>query len=155
MLAIYGIALTGCQFDAFIPEYTKSEPRKDDVVGLYRIDPDTVNSFKARHGVDPTLALLNFKSDGSFELKDMPMCWHEYTCNGELQGASGTWRIRKHQEWWAVEMETRKLNGRKFGLWSEAMLRDQRAPYRIHFIIGDPDTGEALVLKKSETGRSN
>lgn len=137
----------GCQFDPYGSDYTKVQPTREDVAGIYKVDPKTVNSFKAQHGVDPAAAEINLKPDGSFELKEMPACWLAVTCAGRLQSASGTWSIQKHQEWWALSLETRELDGRKHGHYSEAMLRGEKRPYLVHFTIGDPDSGQALVLE--------
>ena len=62
---------------------------------------------------------------------------------------TGTWKLERIYDWWGIRFTSREP-GPIYHLWgTPAMLRGEQAPYRIHFIVGDPDMGEALVFQRT------
>lgn len=148
-------ACSGCQFDPHADLYTTVRPQPADVVGTYRltrqtVTPDGLAALKGRPCV------VELRDDGTFVAGNVPLA----TVAGatpdffsRLVSTSGTWRVdgigavassrQSSETHWGVVFDagpTRMMS---------AGLTGQKPPYGLIFTLGDPDSGDALILEKA------
>lgn len=153
------LILTGCQYDPYTDVYTTTQPKTNDVVGIYFPDTNTITliSKEGHYGqVSPSITLF---SDGTIIITNIPDWW--LTSFGEPQGGfdsgRGTWTIEKHQEWWALGVgftnteNFASLTNKPEGLGAEMMLVGEKPPYKIHLIVGDPDAGKGMQFERLQS----
>jgi hypothetical protein len=124
--------------------YTRQEPKKTDLVGIWIPDEATLQAMHQRGGYDTSAQTrLTLKTDGSFELVNMPDWWSNDFGESRkgLDNYAGNWRVSKFGKVWAVEL--RPVSGTRF-----ANLIGQSPPYRVDFIIGDADENQSMIFIK-------
>jgi hypothetical protein len=148
MMACIAIVASSCQYDPFAHEYTHVKPASAAmIVGTYALDRESIEMVKRNYNVTAPRSLLVLRNGGTFELREIPSCWRsDVKCSSTTESAAGTWEIAKHQEWWEVRFRCRTINGTATDYGVGAMLRGESAPYVLHFVVGDPDSGEGLAL---------
>ncbi len=153
------VCLAGCccffpfQGDPFYDEYTRTEPDRADVVGVWQANGFTVDWLRDQGYVLDGLPQLELRDDGTFTMTAMPDCWRIFFPSDRkkvLESGSGTWRVEKVQEWYALEMDFDRLNGET---WTSTFsnvfhLCRQQPPYMVHITVGDPDSGDCLELER-------
>jgi hypothetical protein len=126
---------------------TRKEPNKSDLLGTWVLGKSSLRSMQSEGGYDvsnrPKLIL---KADDTFELVNMPDWWNKGLgkSNKAFQDYSGGWGLSKYGNtgFWTVYLrfssQTRSAN-----------LLGQNPPYRMEFIIGDPDSNVSMIFEKS------
>jgi hypothetical protein len=148
---------SACQYDPFAHEYTTSRPAESDLPGTYRPDRETTQRIKQEFGVviDPSCE-LTLRSDRTFNIREMPRCWFVASnedCAAGTEDVAGTWELTPQQQRWAVRLTKRSMvAGVDHSYSFPAMLRGSEPPYLLHFIIGDPDSGNGLAFAREERG---
>ncbi|MCR5887044.1 hypothetical protein LRS06_04480 [Hymenobacter sp. J193] len=143
--------MSGCQTDPWAFEYARSKPTQS-IAGVYKPTSRTYSFLDGAYkNVRPSR--LELHSDGSFLIKDIAAIWSPFSVAGGFEQVQGHWSLGKHQDWWAVNLfvdQVKSADGRLIQSKSSMpiMLIGQQAPYKLHFGIGDPDTGEALQYEK-------
>lgn len=149
------VMCSGCQFDPHAQLYTTAKPQPADVVGTYRltrqtVTPDGLAALKGRPCV------VELRDDGTFVARGVPLM----TVDGatpdffsRLVSASGTWHLDgvgsvgsgrgSSQTRWGVTFDSEPAKVMSAGL------TGQRPPYGLIFTLGDPDSGDALILEKA------
>jgi len=125
--------------------YTRQEPNKSDLVGTWVPDQASLRTMGAKGGYDTSVQpKLVLKSDGTFELLNMPDWWSSrFGESGKaFESYSGSWTVSKFSKVWAVALRpvasgTRFLN-----------LIGQSPPYQIDFIIGDADENNSMIFNR-------
>ena len=154
-LAFLGLlfAFAGCQFDPYTSVYTRTEPKAEDLVGVYVPDKATARFIAEHYPAIGTSIVLS--ADGTIVLQNIPDCWKTLfgTFEGGFDSGTGRWKIQKHQEWWVlgVDIWTDGFSSREhahIGLTTEIFLVGEKPPYIIHLTIGDPDAGQALQFTR-------
>lgn len=153
VLALSGLLLAGCRGDPFHYNYTRIKPSEADLVGIWVPDEHTIKDMRDRGGYDlsNSKTKLVLRSDGTFEMLDMPDWWKSGLgeSNKGFYSSSGTWKVSQHspETWWELDLW--------FATWAKSLyLRGEKPPYLIHMIIGDPDRGKAMILvRQNEQGR--
>jgi hypothetical protein len=78
----------------------------------------------------------------------MPTCWRAaLECSAEVENATGTWQIAKHDDWWVVRLRCTSIQGKPTDYGLDAFVRGDRPPQLLHLTVGDPDSGEALAFR--------
>jgi len=147
------LSSTTCQYDPHAHLYTTGKPAPSEVIGVYRLASETLlNSDLSDLGSRSCFVRLN--ADGTFEAVNVPP-WDlnspEPRFFERLLSGSGTWRIDSvgavDNGWssktvWGVYLDspTVKL--------APAHLAGRSSPYDLIFSLGDPDAGEALILRR-------
>jgi hypothetical protein len=146
----------GCQYDPHARLYTTEKPQAEDVVGVYTLARQTVT----RDG----LAVLrgqpcnvDLRPGGEFTATNVPpWLFGSPGTNffSTLLTGSGKWRIDRVgsidngggsvQTQWGVYLDSPAA---KF---SPVGLTGQKAPYGLIFTLGDPDSGEAMILERAK-----
>lgn len=130
--------------------YVSAEPNRAEIVGVWTPDPATVEDLRGRGGYDASVPVrLTLREDGTFELANMPDWWD----NGfgksykGFSSASGRWELTNGSGGWGVSL---KYSGasRSAGL-VEHKFRDSPR-YYMEFILGDPDSGDAMIFARKE-----
>lgn len=119
--------------------YTRKEPLKTDLVGTWVPDISTLASM--RHKYDPSVKTsLVLRGNGTFDLINMPDWWSDFgNSNGGFKSSSGTWAVFQNTttEFWELGLGT-----------TSVQMLDQKAPYRLSFIIGDADGDQRMIFAK-------
>jgi len=147
------LAFAGCQFDPFTSVYTRSQPKPEDLVGVYVPDAATAHFVAGLYPAADTSIVLS--PDGTIVLQNVPDCWKTLfgTSDGGFDSGKGRWKLQRHQEWWVlgVEVSTEGFSSREHApiqLTTEMFLVGEKPPYKIHLTIGDPDAGRALHFER-------
>ena len=143
--------LSGCQSDPWAFQYARAKPIKS-IAGKYKL---TVRSYRLLESMYKNVknSQLELKPDGTFLIENVASIWSPFPVAGGFENAKGKWSLASHQDWWAVQLDVTlikeadgHLNQRRFG--TEAMLIGQEAPYVLHFVIDDPDSGNAIQYER-------
>ena len=144
LLLSFGLACGVPIFDQL--NYTRKEPKKSDLLGLWVPDKSSLRVMQSEGGYDVSIQpKLILKADDTFELTTMPDWWDDGLGKSHkgFQDYFGSWRLSKYGNtgFWNVYLKmssTRSVN-----------LIGQNPPYRIEFIIGDPDSNVSMIFEKS------
>jgi hypothetical protein len=126
--------------------YTSKEPNKTDLLGTWVPDKDSLGEMESRGGYDISVQpKLILKADGNFDLGNMPDWWDNGfgRSNKSVRDYSGSWTLSTYGNTgvWRIDLKS-SLQTRS------ANLIGQRPPYRIEFIIGDPDSNTSMIFEK-------
>lgn len=142
---LLGILLVACG-DPYSSSYTTTRPNEGDLIGTWVPDKDAVKDMRdrGRYDIERASTKLILRSDGSFEMVDIPDWWREPfgRSHGRLQSDRGTWRLKEHSPggWWELGLDLPSWGG------TAVALRRDKLPYLIHFTLGDPDNGDAMTF---------
>ena len=151
LIAIVAVAFTRCQYNPFAHEFTRARPQERTVVGRYVPDRETSERLPRSSGVAVSdRTSLAIHADHTFAATELPKCWTEesFDCRPGTESWTGTWSLRRNQEWWALQLHIKSRNGQPTDYGFPAMLRREAPPYLVHFTIGDPDAGDALAFER-------
>jgi hypothetical protein len=157
VISTVALAVGGCGYDPLDPS-TQSQPARGAVVGTWVLDEEGRAGVRAavkKEGV-PTLIL---KEDGTFSARDIPDWWNHA---GRLEprthwvpgprwtlwSGSGTWFLIESGNAWVVMLGLPGLRGDARGF-MEMQLYNQKPPYRLGVILGDPDEGQSLIFERT------
>ncbi len=125
--------------------YTRQEPKKADLVGIWVPDQSSLEARRRKGGYDASIQTnLVLKADGTFELANMPDWWSDKFGESHkgFESYSGNWTVFKPDgKVWAVSFKS--SFGTRF-----ANLIGQSPPYRIDFIIGDADENQSMIFMR-------
>ncbi len=148
--------LTGCQYDPYTASYTKTKPNRKDLVGTYVPDADTMTLISKEGHYSQVASSISLLEDGTIIIENIPDWWRIFEGpQGGFDSGRGTWKIEKHQEWWALGAaftnteQFASLKNKLPGLGTEMMLIGEKPPYKIHLTVGDPDAGVGMQFVKS------
>jgi hypothetical protein len=152
------VILAGCQYDPYTSVYTTTQPKTNDVVGVYVPDTNTVALISKEGHYGSALPSITLLDDGTIIITNIPDWWRNFgERHGGFDSGRGTWSIQKHQDWWALSVGFRdttqfaSLANQPGGLGTEMMLVGEKPPYKIHLTVGDPDAGKGMEFeRKSE-----
>ena len=140
-LGLFGSVVTvcvtccaGCWRDPYASDYTKTKPAPESIAGTWSADDGTV---------------LALAADGSFTLTYASADRvHESTATTRRATTSGKWSLEQRQDWWVVELHKTSVDGVELNVYDEVALLGQQPPYAMRYVLGDPDNGEGVSLKK-------
>ena len=125
--------------------YTRKQPKKDDLTGIWVLDATSLERMRTNGGYDTSIQPgLDLKSDGTFELTRMPDWWDNGFGKSRqgFQDYSGSWDTSTYAKgFWQIDFKSTRGT-------RSAQLIGQSAPYRIEFVIGDPDSNESMIFQK-------
>ncbi len=149
------LLLAGCQYDPHAHLYTTQKPQAADVAGRYALVSQTVTS-DGLAAFQSKPCIIDLRPDGSFTATNVPPS--ELESPGKnffntLLSGSGKWRIdrvgsvddgsRPLKTHWGIYLNSRTAKIMPVGL------SNQKPPYGLIFTLGDPDSGYALILTKT------
>jgi hypothetical protein len=126
--------------------YTRKEPKKSDLLGTWVPDKSSLREMESKGSYDISVQpKLILKADGNFELVNMPDWWDNGfgESHGGFQDYSGSWSLSTYGNTgvWSIEFKSSSRT-------RSANLIGQSPPYRIEFIIGDPDSSVSMIFEK-------
>lgn len=150
---------SACRYDPFYYMYLKDAPPKDRICGIWVIDPDRTTwrdakPLLARGEIGPQHGYLEITADGRFVIENLPD--FSFGCFGPIvphQSGSGTWWTAFDQmnEWSYLWLHFEKVDGKSVeDKTASVHFRREGDDYFLHVIIIDPDTGDALVMRKTD-----
>jgi len=108
-------------------------------------DEVTLQGMHQRGGYDTSAQTrLTLKTDGSFELVNMPDWWSNDFGESRkgFDSYAGNWTVSKYDsKVWSLSLKSSSRT--RF-----ANLIGQSPPYRIDFIIGDADENQSMIFTK-------
>jgi hypothetical protein len=156
--ALVPILCVGCEPVPF----TKTKLNPQNLVGSYRLTTATQTTLANAGYSNNGVTRLSLNSDGTFALASMPDRWRlgssvtQSTTGPLYDSGTGTWHIDSHGDGWAQRWgitldfsDTRRFaSGSVTGRYVHAalMLKNDKPPYILHFIVGDPDGGEGIEM---------
>lgn len=121
--------------------YTRARPGENELAGTYIPDKNTEEYIKRRYNRSQVNTKISVTPNGRYEMVDMP--WECFSKTGEwgpdLVSDKGRWQISQMGGCWEIAFESRYIS-----------LCNQKPPYVIHWIIGDPDSGNALNFIRTD-----
>ena len=75
-------------------DFTKEKPAAADVVGIWRIEPDSAAGLRSRRGVEADGSAIELRADGTFQWTDAPEFLIDRGSPEEMPGVAtweGTW----------------------------------------------------------------
>lgn len=149
------VILAGCQYDPYTSVYTTTQPKTNDVVGVYVPDTNTVALISKEGHYGPASPSITLLDDGTIIITNIPDWWLTFgEPRGGFDSGRGTWSIQKHQDWWVLSVgftdttQFASLTNKPGGLGTEMMLVGEKPPYKIHLTVGDPDAGRGMEFEK-------
>jgi hypothetical protein len=141
------LVLAGCQHDPHAHLYTTTEPKNEDVVGVYVLDQFHLSLEAGTAHPDVKVEL---RADGTFTATNVPPSKIETidkTFFHSLQSGSGKWEkaqtgMLDSKTIWGVNLNT--PDNRFY----PASFTGDKPPYGMIFTLGDPDSGDAIILKR-------
>ncbi len=145
-MSLLGMMLAfGCQRDPYASRYATTKPNAQSLVGTWAVQNGLAGD-KHKKPIGLTL-----ESDGSFTADKFPgealICFGE---EGDWYSGEGTWEIEKHQWFWIVRVNWKKVGDKKIDSGEMLHIVQNVPPYSLHAIIGDPDEGKVLVFLKQQ-----
>lgn len=137
--------LSGCGGDPYASKYTKTQPNSQAFTGEWRLKEWTMKRAQSLPSPVPGIV---FRGDGSFVATNYP----GVAINGFNRGMAsvdgqGNWSLEQYQGSWIVRFHWRIIAGTEPGYVQMLHILNDQPPYVLHHIIGDPDSGEALVFR--------
>jgi len=151
LFAFISIALLGCQYDPYAQVLTTTEPKAEDILGVYVLD---------RFELPPGLVSSNLNvevdlhADGTFTATNVPP-WATGVPNQDFSASlitgTGTWLKSAigtldpgHKSIWGISLSTSDKRN------MAAEFTGEKPPYGLIFEIGDPDSGYAILLRRKQ-----
>jgi len=153
LILFFFYLLGGCQYDPWAEQFLTHQPQEKDLVGAYRIDSQTL----ARNVSVPNTIARNseiiLSADHHAQFSHMPEIRPHlpYSC---LVDGSGSWSLGRNDAYFVVDVQIYPNNARGPAdcggpIYSEQlMIYSKKAPYKLHFTIGDPDAGDVLQFER-------
>lgn len=146
---LFSLLLAGCQYDPHANLLTTIEPSAEDIIGTYVLDRYDLPESISFRDVDIEVELHN---DGTFTAINVPS-WKvgepDKDFTSTLQSGQGKWEKSilgtldpgsKHI--WGIYLRNEDNQ------FLPADFTGDQPPYGLIFTIGDPDSGNAIILKK-------
>lgn len=134
----------GCGGDPHAGKYATTKPTPQSLVGDWK---PKAGSF-ASNATKPTK--LTLRADGSFTAVNYPGATvGSFGTAGSFLDGDGTWSVQQHQSFWVVGITWQRLGGKQLDYGQMLHIQNDAPPHVLRHIIGDPDSGEALVFEKA------
>lgn len=151
LIISFALCLSACALPPGTPlthGLAVTEPRKDEIVGVWAADPADLKRMRERgkhSGVSPKFI---FKADGSYTAENMRDTWIEpfEQERGEFKTYSGEWELVKADHW-AIGFSSEVPNAYTFKYLLEHRFNGH-PKFLFEVVIGDPDSGEILTFVK-------
>ena len=120
--------------------YTRWQPPPSSLVGRWRLDAASQRFLADIGKYRLSEHYLDLMSDGRFRMTNMPDWWGNLEPHGQFESGTGTWALKKDGWHWGLWLTFEVANGRAASFVSDSIaVEGQASPYRLHFVLGDPD----------------
>ena len=155
LLLAFLLLAQGCQYDPHAHLYTTEKPHTTNVVGRYALTRQTLTpgGLAALQGRSCTIEL---RADGTFFATNVPPSQPSFPPTNfftTLVSGSGTWRIdsvgsvddgrKPLKTHWGIYLES------DAGKMQPPGLTGPKPPYGLIYTLGDPDSGDAMILERA------
>jgi hypothetical protein len=139
------IFLSGCGGDPYSGHYAKTKPNQQWFVGEWRLQARSPDSSPSR----PTK--LTLRADGSFVAGSYPArALGSLDTGAAFVDGEGTWGVGPHQFFWVLGVHWTRVGTNRVDYGDMLPILNNKPPHLLHHVIGDPDSGEALVFEKTK-----
>ena len=127
------------------------EPSMSEIVGSYHLD--TSSTLLAKKGYFPFAPnnSLNLHENGTFSTENMPdLISDELNAKSEFVTGKGTWQVKfdSLNRDWFLYLEFSELNNAPCNQSTHIRLAGRKAPYNLYYVVGDPDSHQAISYLK-------
>ena len=155
-IAILSLCLVGCHRDPHSSVYTKTQPKLDDLVGVYVPDQTTVSLITREGHYRELPASITLGTGGALSITNIPDWWgtDQGMAKGGFDSGRGTWKVVQHREWWAISAyfesaaQFASTQNRAKDLYTSFRLVGEGPPYKILLLVGSPDDGRAMQFER-------
>ena len=149
LFSLMSLFVASCQYDPYANLLTTTEPRVEDIIGTYVLDRyELPNDLSLRK----TNIRVELRADGTFTAINVPP-WKlgELDDNFVSKFRSGEGKWEKSvmgildpgsRQIWGIYLRTEDSQ------FHPADFTGDKPPYGLIFTLGDPDSGNAIILKK-------
>lgn len=156
-------ALLGCGADV-VPDYTRQQPKRSDIVGLWVLTPESAQDMKVLGKYKSNNTTIQIKDDGTFSAVNLPDCAYSHDNRswdfnkGKLLTVKGTWNTEQRSfkpffdvnkadiEVWDLILVFNPTNLGSLPPDPYPILLNQEPPFTIHIPFGDPDAEDQIDL---------
>jgi hypothetical protein len=147
------MCVAGCQHDPHAHRYATEKPPLRELVGTYVLKSETLLQSDLAE-LSGRACIVELHVDGTFRAENVPLRELKSAGPGffgKLRSGSGKWRVDPvgtvDNGWqvktvWGVYLDSPAR-------FTPAHIAGQRPPYSLIFSLGDPDSGEVLVLERA------
>jgi hypothetical protein len=127
----------------------RRKPAQEDIIGVWSPTPACLEWMQEEGGYRISTHTLTFRQDGTLEMTNMPDWWLNFgDSSGGFYSCSGTWKIDKVNDKWAVDVHFTSFSSYQNGFGTSFGLSGQKPPYRIYIGVGDPDDADFMVFER-------
>jgi hypothetical protein len=127
--------------------FTRHRPADQDIAGDWTPTDKSLHKILKMNGCSPPVPEILLRTDGTFSVTNMPQSSYDESGRPRVQFVSGygKWTITEDKDVVTVYMlelafpDTRR----------HIHIAKQRAPYRLHITLGDPDSGNYLLFERT------
>ncbi|MCY2965294.1 MAG: hypothetical protein NT069_16955 [Planctomycetota bacterium] len=149
LIALAWLGCAGCQHDPHSHLYSTAEPKTEDVVGTYVLDEFDLPS---NAGIARPEVVVELRADGTFIATNIPSSSMDEPGKdffNSLVSGTGNWEKvvvgtldPGNRDMWGVSFRTPDQQ------FDSAHFTGSNPPHGLIFVLGDPDSGYAVVLKR-------
>ena len=146
----FSVAFIFCSCSRWLkPNFTQKPPKKEDLVGVWTPDKETLSVLARIGGYKITAGIqIVLHNDGKLEMLNMPDWWGG-SGNGEsrkgFKSYSGTWEVSQRNNYITIGIDY--SDG-----YTELDLLNDSPPYKIELIVGDPDENRSMIFIRQGDG---
>jgi hypothetical protein len=153
----FGIAglIKGEKFSSPYSHFTTTEPKRSDIVGEYKLSdlskkqlnfPDSINNK----------TIIRFNADSSFDFQNFPECNGMEMSDYRIKNSTGKWKLENDNGHWVIPMnyevstdiKSNTTDSSGMYYYNSYNVSNNKPPYDIYIIIGDPDSWYGVTLQK-------
>jgi hypothetical protein len=135
----------GCGRDPYAGHYARTKPNQQWFIGHWMLRAGSPGANQA------TPTKLEFSADGSFQAVNYPaIALGSFGAGKSFLDGTGTWSVEPHQSFWVIGIHWKNLGSNQVDYGQMLHVLYDRPPQILHHIIGDPDSGEALVFERAK-----
>jgi hypothetical protein len=154
LLLLSVVLVLGCQYDPHTGRYTTAKPVAKSLAGRYVLSEQHLNSEDAA-ALRGRECVIDLRADGTFSAMNVPI-WElgpkSDRLADRLASSHGTWRIERVGQidggWFGVKDHWGVYFDSSPTMLEPVGLMGAKEPYGLIYTIGDPDSGEAIMLER-------
>jgi hypothetical protein len=140
--------IVACKHDPYAETFTNKKPELKELLGSYFPDEETSNLARSRMGDRNVTSRIVLRDDNSFHIENIPD-WataRSTKDTGDLVTRGGDWKLQQDKDgFWLLALDYKSADK---PIHQTLRLHQQKPPYHLHLVLGDPAKGETLRFIK-------
>ncbi|MBE9586954.1 hypothetical protein IM792_21075 [Mucilaginibacter sp. JRF] len=145
------ILITSCQFDPYAGELTTDKPKREDVIGVYQFEGQTIFEVSIdKLGQNATIVL---RPDSTYQVNNIPNVFGGMDDEEKKHiSAKGNWKIETirtvENRWGSLEKVWGITLTNIDQILTNISFTGDKAPYGLMIIVDDPTLGQMMSFQK-------